>query len=151
MASKHGLVGKPVPAGFKCDVLSKPFGRTCTRQGGEPPASEGVDFASLFDRGSGRVVLIGVPGAFTPTCSQSHLPGYIAHAEALRAKGVKATYCLSVNDLYTMQASAVRATVRMFALHRACRRGETARTAAGTAASGSLPTETATSHVRWAS
>ena len=49
-----------------------------------------------------RVVVFALPGAFTPTCSSTHLPGYEAHYEELRAKGVDEVYCLSVNDAFTM-------------------------------------------------
>jgi peroxiredoxin (alkyl hydroperoxide reductase subunit C) len=51
-----------------------------------------------------KVVLFGVPGAFTPTCSAKHLPGYLAHYEALKAKGVDTVACLAVNDVYVMAA-----------------------------------------------
>jgi len=51
-----------------------------------------------------KVVLFAVPGAFTPTCSAAHLPGYIAHADAFQAKGVDMIACLSVNDAFVMQA-----------------------------------------------
>jgi len=51
-----------------------------------------------------RVVLFGLPGAFTPTCSARHLPGYVDQADALRAKGVDAIVCLAVNDVYVMDA-----------------------------------------------
>ncbi len=51
-----------------------------------------------------RVVLFGLPGAFTPTCSALHLPGYLGLADALRAKGVDAIVCVAVNDVYVMDA-----------------------------------------------
>jgi peroxiredoxin len=54
--------------------------------------------------GKGRVVLFGVPAAFSPTCSDVHLPGYIVRADDLRAKGVDAVFCTSVNDAFVMSA-----------------------------------------------
>ena len=51
-----------------------------------------------------RVVLFSVPGAFTPTCSAKHLPGFVAHADALKATGVDAIACLAVNDTFVMNA-----------------------------------------------
>ncbi len=50
------------------------------------------------------VILFALPGAFTPTCSAKHLPGYLRHVDAIKAKGVDAIACLSVNDAYVMDA-----------------------------------------------
>jgi peroxiredoxin len=51
-----------------------------------------------------KVVLFAVPGAFTPTCSNTHLPGYIVFADQILAKGVDMIACVSVNDAFVMQA-----------------------------------------------
>ena len=60
------------------------------------------DSQSLF--GGKRVVLFAVPGAFTPTCSNAHLPGYVVLADKFKEKGVDAICCLSVNDAFVMKA-----------------------------------------------
>jgi peroxiredoxin len=51
-----------------------------------------------------KVVLFAVPGAFTPTCSMNHLPGYVKHAADLKGKGIDTIACMSVNDTFVMDA-----------------------------------------------
>lgn len=51
-----------------------------------------------------KVVVFGVPGAFTPTCSKQHLPGYVRSIEAIKAKGVDTVACFAVNDVHVMHA-----------------------------------------------
>ena len=54
--------------------------------------------------GGKKVVLFAVPGAFTPPCSAKHLPGFVAHLDAFKAKGIDSIVCMSVNDAFVMQA-----------------------------------------------
>ncbi|MBV9991019.1 MAG: peroxiredoxin [Alphaproteobacteria bacterium] len=68
------------------------------RDGGPKP----VTTSELFD--GKKVVVFALPGAFTPTCSAKHLPGFIQHAGDIKAKGVDTIACLSVNDAFVMGA-----------------------------------------------
>ncbi len=61
-----------------------------------------ISTAELF--GGKKVVLFAVPGAFTPTCSDAHLPGFLVRAGEIKAKGVDTIACVSVNDAFVMDA-----------------------------------------------
>lgn len=66
--------------------------------------NDGIQTGSTLElMGTGRVVLFAVPGAFTPTCSNRHLPGYIQHMDDFDQRGVK-VFCVSVNDAFVMDA-----------------------------------------------
>jgi peroxiredoxin len=67
-----------------------------------PEGPADVDPAQLF--AGKKVIMFTLPGAFTPTCSQKHLPGYVAELPQLKAKGIDMVACLSVNDAWTMKA-----------------------------------------------
>jgi len=62
---------------------------------------ENVDTPTLFE--ARRVLLFAVPGAFTPTCSEKHLPGFIKHFDQFRSRGID-VICMAVNDPFVMQA-----------------------------------------------
>jgi glutaredoxin/glutathione-dependent peroxiredoxin len=67
-----------------------------------PEGAADVDPAQLF--AGKKVVMFSLPGAFTPTCSSKHLPGYVKELSQLKAKGVDIVACLSVNDAFVMKA-----------------------------------------------
>lgn len=67
--------------------------------------AEGPTTVSSLDvLGTGKVVLFAVPGAFTPACSNAHLPGFVENAPELRAKGVDTIACVAVNDAFVLDA-----------------------------------------------
>jgi len=82
--------------------------------------SIGPNTFSVHDLAKGKkIVIFGLPGAYTPTCSAQHVPGYVEHYAALRAKGVDEIWCFSVNDAFVMGAwgrdQKVAGKVRMMA------------------------------------
>lgn len=79
------------------DRLPEATFTTMTAEGPKP-----LTTAEVF--GGRKVVLFSVPGAFTPTCSKMHLPGYVKQADELKAKGVAAIACLAVNDAFVLDA-----------------------------------------------
>jgi peroxiredoxin len=67
-----------------------------------PDGPQPVDSETFF--GGRRVALFSVPGAFTPTCSARHLPGFVEKADEMKAKGVDEVACVAVNDAFVLQA-----------------------------------------------
>lgn len=70
----------------------------------ETPGFAWKDLTSSEVFANRRVVLFGLPGAWTPTCSSTHLPGYIANYDEIKSYGIDEVYCTSVNDTFTMNA-----------------------------------------------
>lgn len=88
-------IGDSLPAG-KLQEFIEVEGNGCTL------GPNTFDVAALT---AGKTIaLFALPGAFTPTCSAKHVPGYVEHAEALRAAGVDEIWCVSVNDAFVMGA-----------------------------------------------
>ena len=94
---KTAIVGSSVPiVSFKARI------RDAKVTGPNPFAWKDVTSVDLFKKK--RVVLFALPGAFTPTCSSTHLPGYEAAYEDIKKCGIDEVYCLSVNDAFVMRA-----------------------------------------------
>jgi peroxiredoxin len=75
---------------------------SCTLKVMGAKGPQNVTTAELFD--GKKVVMFGVPGAFTPGCSLTHLPGFVVRADEIKAKGVDSIICLAVNDAFVMDA-----------------------------------------------
>ena len=94
-----GFLGASFPQGILVDVI---------RPDPEKPAAgcsinTPEDLSELL-KTLDKAVIFAVPGAFTPTCSAQHLPGFIKHADEIRSKGVNEIFALSVNDHFVMSA-----------------------------------------------
>jgi glutaredoxin/glutathione-dependent peroxiredoxin len=87
-------IGDKVPDATLTETTE--FGEAC------PVGPKKLSVAELVQ--GKRIAVFGLPGAYTPTCSAQHLPGYIAQLGALRAKGVDEVWCVSVNDGFVMAA-----------------------------------------------
>ena len=88
-------VGERVPDGVLSEFIE-------TEQ---PGCSVGPNKFNVADLVKGKkIVVFGLPGAFTPTCSAKHVPGYVAHYSQLKTKGVDEIWCVSVNDAFVMGA-----------------------------------------------
>ena len=103
--------GQALPAGKLMESTS------FDDQTGCPIGPQEVDIAaSTKDK---KIVIFGLPGAYTPTCSAKHVPGFVQHAAALKAKGVNEVWCVTTNDAFVMAAWGkhlqVNGTVRMLA------------------------------------
>lgn len=86
--------GDPLPDATLTESIS--FGDAC------PMPPQKLSAAALA-KGK-RIVIFGLPGAYTPTCSGRHVPGYLEQLDALRARGVDEVWCVSVNDGFVMAA-----------------------------------------------
>lgn len=92
----HKLVGSRVP-----EVIFKTRVRDESVEGPNPYRWQDVSSSEIF--GGKKIVVFGLPGAFTPTCSSTHAPGYEAKYDEIKGLGVDEVYCLSVNDAFVMK------------------------------------------------
>ncbi|MCB1741078.1 MAG: peroxiredoxin [Gammaproteobacteria bacterium] len=88
--------GQTLPAGKLMESTSFDEGTGC------PIAPQEVDVISASK--DKKIVIFGLPGAYTPTCSAKHVPSFIHNADALRAKGVDEVWCVTTNDAFVMAA-----------------------------------------------
>lgn len=89
-------VNDPAPTSVAVDLIE-------VGADGKFSATPCDDFGALL-KSHKKAVLFAVPGAFTPTCSEKHLPGFIEKANQLKEKGVEAIYCLTVNDKFVTKS-----------------------------------------------
>lgn len=105
---------------FKDDIMTVSTGDTLPEVTFTEMTAEGPRPVASADYFKGRrVALFSVPGAYTPTCSAKHLPGFVEHADAIKAKGVDEIACTAVNDAFVMgawgKANGVEGKVTMLA------------------------------------
>ena len=104
-------VGEKLPAGTLSESTAFDAANGC------PLPPQKVDV--LAQVAGKKIVIFGVPGAFTPLCSAQHLPGYVAQRDALKSKGVDEVWCMAVNDAFVMAAwgreQKAQGSVRMMA------------------------------------
>ncbi|KAG0040542.1 Peroxiredoxin-5, mitochondrial, partial [Gryganskiella cystojenkinii] len=86
---------------FSEGLVSKSFNSAAVLHRSSP--ADTIKPAEFFGSAK-KAVLIGVPGAFTPGCSKSHVPGYLKHFNELKSKGVEKIGCVAVNDAFVMDA-----------------------------------------------
>lgn len=89
-------VGEHLPEGTLSESTGFDEGNGCPLKPQAVPVQEAA-------KGK-KIVIFGLPGAFTPTCSAQHVPGYLAQYDALKAKGVDEVWCMAVNDGFVMAA-----------------------------------------------
>jgi peroxiredoxin len=91
---------------FKCeDTMTIQVGDRLPAVNLKQLTADGIKDVPITELTNGKkVVLFAVPGAFTPTCSEKHLPGFVEQADAIKAKGVDAILCVAVNDPFVLNA-----------------------------------------------